>query len=95
MKAGLGKLGHDNKFFSFQASKFESFCSVFMIQDACVAAQCKVKGLKMKQWVTRLGTHYIGDLCNPGTKGRAPRVTNIRAKRGDFQDAKSKLPFLQ
>ncbi len=94
-KAGLGKLGHDNNLFSFQASKFESFRSVFMIQDACEVTHRKVKGLKTKQWFVRLGTGYIGDLSDPGTKGRAPRVTNIRAKRGDFQDAMSKLPFLR
>jgi hypothetical protein len=46
VKAGLGKLGHANKFFSFHTSKFESFCSVFMIQDACQATHRKVKGMK-------------------------------------------------
>jgi hypothetical protein len=94
-KAGLGKLGQDNTFFSFQASKFESFCSFYMIQDACEVTHHKVKGLKTKQWFVRLGTQYIGDLSNPGIKGCAPRVTNIRAKQqGDFQDAISKLPSL-
>jgi hypothetical protein len=51
MKAGLGKLGLANTFFSFHASKFESlFCPVFVIQDACQATHHKVKGLKTKQW---------------------------------------------
>jgi hypothetical protein len=94
-KAGLGKLGHNNNCFTFQASKFESFRSVYMVQDACEVTHRKVKGLKTKQWFVRLGTQYIGDLSDPGTKGRAPRVTNIRAKRGDFQDAISKLPSLR
>jgi hypothetical protein len=92
VKAGLGKLGHANNFFSFHASKFESFCSVFMIQDACQATHRKVKGMKTKQWFIRLGTHYIGDLCHPGTKGRPPRVQNIRSLRRNFQHAISKLP---
>jgi hypothetical protein len=39
-----------------------------------------------------LGTQYYGDLSDPGTKGSAPRVQNIRAKRRDFQDAFSKVP---
>jgi hypothetical protein len=45
VKAGLGKLGHANTFFSlFHASKFESlFCSVFMIQDACRQPTAKSK----------------------------------------------------
>ncbi len=42
----------------------------------------------------RLGTEYVGNLSDPGSKGRAPRVQNIRAKRGDFQDAVAKLPRL-
>ncbi len=92
VKAGLGKLGHANNFFSFHASKFETFCSVFMIQDACQATHRKVKGMKTKQWFIRLGTHYIGDLCHPGTKGRPPRVQNIRSLRRNFQHAISKLP---
>jgi hypothetical protein len=94
-KAGLGKLGHNNNCFSFQASKFESFPSIYMVQDACEVTHCKVKGSKTKQWFVRLGTQYIGDLSDPGTKSRAPRVTNIRAKQGHFQDTISKLPSLQ
>jgi hypothetical protein len=85
-KAGLGKLGQRDKFFSFQTSKFESFRSEFMIQDACEATHRKVKGLKTKQWFVRLGTMYYGDLCDPGTNRRAPRVQNIRSLRKDFND---------
>jgi hypothetical protein len=66
-----------------------------MIQDACEATKRQVKGLKTKQWFIRLGTQYIGDLCSPGFKGRAPRVRNIRAKRKDFKDGISKLPAQQ
>jgi hypothetical protein len=94
VKAGLGKLGHNNKFFSFQhASKFESFCSMFMIQDARHTTHSKVKGLKTKQWLIRLGTHYIGDLRHPtGTKGHPPPVKNIQTKQRNFQHAIAKLP---
>jgi hypothetical protein len=91
-KAGLGKLGQRDKLFSFQPSKFESFRSEFMIQDACETTRRSVKGMKAKQWFVRLGSQYYGDLSDPGTEGRAPRVQNIRAKRQDFQDAISKLP---
>ncbi len=42
----------------------------------------------------RLGTEYVGNLSDPGSKARAPRVQNIWAKRGDFQDAVAKLPWL-
>jgi hypothetical protein len=68
-----------------------------MIQDACEATRRQVKGLKMKQWFVRPGgSQYNGDLCDPGgTKGRAPRVQNIRARQRDFKDAiVSKLPSL-
>jgi hypothetical protein len=93
VQAGFGKLGgQDKKTFSFQASKFESFRSVFTLQDSCKATHRKVRGFKTKQWFVRLGTHYVGDLPNPGTKGRAPRIQNIRAVRCDFQDAVTKLP---
>jgi hypothetical protein len=51
-------------------------------------------GLRTKLWFVRLGTEYVGNLSDPGSKGRAPRVQNIRAKRGDFQDAVAKLPRL-
>jgi hypothetical protein len=95
VQAGFGKLGRGQdktNSFSFLASKFECFRSAFTIQDSCEATHRKVRGLKTKQWFVRLGTHYVGNLRDPGTKGRAPRVQNIRAKRGDFQDAVSKLP---
>jgi hypothetical protein len=35
VKFGLGNLGTDNKLFSFQASKFDSFRSAFSIQKSC------------------------------------------------------------
>ncbi len=94
MKAGTGNLGKRDKLFSFQSSKFESFRSSFTIQDACETTQRKVKGMKTKQWFVRLGTQFIGDLSDPGTTGRAPRVKNIRAVRRDFQDviAKTRQP---
>jgi hypothetical protein len=91
VKFGFGKSGPNNKLFSFQASKFECFGSTFMIQDACETTQRKVKGMKTKQWFVRLGTHFMGDLSNPGTIGCAPRVKNIRAVRRDFQDAIAKM----
>jgi hypothetical protein len=94
VKAGLGKLGHAKKFLNFHASKSESFCSLFMIQDACQATHRKVKGMRTKQWFIRLGTQSIGDLCHPGTKGCSPRVQNIQSKRRNFQHAISKLPPL-
>jgi hypothetical protein len=75
------------KLFSFQASKFESFRSTFLIQDACVITHCKVKGMKMNQWFCRLGTQYIGDMwCDPDTQGWVPVVRNIDAMRRVFQD---------
>jgi len=66
-----------------------------MIQDACEATKRQVKGLKTKQWFIRLATQYIGDLCSPGSKGRATWVRNIRAERKDFKDGISKLPAQQ
>jgi hypothetical protein len=95
VKGGLGKLGRADKSFSFQASQFDSFRAVFMIEENCEVTRCKIKGMKTKQWFVRLGSQYYGDLCDPGTKGRAPRVQNIRAKRRDFQDAICKLPPTQ
>jgi hypothetical protein len=47
--AGLGKLGQQDKLFSFLPTKFVSFCAGFMIQDACENTRRRVKGLKMKQ----------------------------------------------
>jgi hypothetical protein len=94
-KAGLGKLGQSNKFLRFQSSKFESFPSEFMIQDACEMTQGQVKGLNSKQWFLRLGTKYFGDLCDPGTNGGAPRVQNIWSLRQDFKDTISGLASVQ
>jgi hypothetical protein len=48
MKAGIGNLGRD-KLFSSQSSKFESFGSEYMLQDACETKRWRVKGLKTKQ----------------------------------------------
>ena len=76
-KCGLGKLGRDGKSFNFHASKFESFRLEFMMEDACETTQRRVKGLKTKQWFVRLGTNFMGDLSDPGTKRRAPWVRNI------------------
>jgi hypothetical protein len=81
MKAGTGNLGKRDKLFSFQSSKFESFRSKYMLQDGCETTRRQVKGLKFKQWFVRLGTNYLGDLADPGVKGRAPRVQNIRSLR--------------
>jgi hypothetical protein len=91
VKGGLGKLGRDKKLMSFQPSKFESFRSEFTIEEACETTLRYVKGLKTKQWFVRLGTKYLGDLRVPGTKGRAPRVQNIRSLRQDFKDTISAL----
>jgi hypothetical protein len=91
VKGGLGKLGREKELMSFQPSKFESFRSEFSIEEACETTLRYVKGLKTKQWFIRLGTKYFGDLCVPGTKGRAPRVKNIRALRQDFKDTISAL----
>jgi hypothetical protein len=92
VKGGLGKLGLADKSFSFQASQFDSFRAVFMIKENCEVTRCKIKGMKTKQWFVRPGSQYYGNLCDPGTKGRAPRVHSIQAKRRDFQDAITKLP---
>jgi hypothetical protein len=87
MEGGLGKkLGQDKTLFCFQASKFESFRSMFTVQDACETTQRKLKGMKTKEWFVRLGTWHAGDLCDPGTKGRAPSVYNIDKIRRDFVD---------
>jgi hypothetical protein len=85
-KAGLRKLRQRDKLFSFQSSKFESFRSQFMIQEACETTRRRVKGLNSKQWFLRLGTQYYGELCNPGTNGHPPRVQNIRSLRKEFKD---------
>jgi hypothetical protein len=90
VKGGLRKFGSDKKLFSFQASKFESFRSTFSIQDACETTQRKLKGMKTKQWFVRLGTRYIGDMCDPGTQGCAPVVNNIDVMRRVFQDGISR-----
>jgi hypothetical protein len=59
MKAGIGNLGQRDKLFSFQSSKFESFPSEYMLQDACETTRRRVKGLKSKQqWFVRLGTNF-------------------------------------
>jgi hypothetical protein len=49
LEGGLGKIRSDDKLFSFQASKFEIFCSMFTIQDACEMTQHKLKGMKTKE----------------------------------------------
>jgi hypothetical protein len=46
VKSGFGKLGPNNKSFSFQASKFEGFRSSFTMQGACETTQRKLKGTK-------------------------------------------------
>ena len=94
MKAGIGNLGRD-KLFSFQSSKFESFRSEYMLQDACETTRRRVKGLKSKQWFVRLGTKDLGDLADPGVNGRAPRVQNIRSLRKDFNDTISHVASQQ
>jgi hypothetical protein len=95
MKAGIGNLGQPDKLFSFQSSKSESFCSEYMLQDACETTRRRVKGLKSKQWFVRLGTNYLGDLADPGVKGCAPRVQNIRSLQIDFNDTISRLASQQ
>jgi hypothetical protein len=80
-KGGLGRLGKDEKIFYLHASKFDSFRAVFMIEGDCEIRQLQIKGLKTKQWFFRLGSRIYGDLYQPGTKGRAPRVQNIRVIR--------------
>jgi hypothetical protein len=89
--AGLGKLAKHGTLFSFLPTKFDSFRAAFMIQDACETTRRNVKGLRTKQWFLRLGVQYIGDLCDPGTSGRAPRVKNIRSLRKAFTDSISGL----
>jgi hypothetical protein len=58
MKAGIGNLGQRDKLFSFQSSKFESFRSEYILQDACETTRRQDKGLKSKQWFVRLGTNF-------------------------------------
>jgi hypothetical protein len=58
VKGGLGKLGRANKSFCFQASQFDSFRAVFMIEENCEVTQYKIKGMKTKQWFVRLGSQY-------------------------------------
>jgi hypothetical protein len=48
LEGGFAKLRSDDKLFSFQASKFESFRSMFTIQDACEMTQRKPKGMQTK-----------------------------------------------
>jgi hypothetical protein len=95
MKAGIGNLRQRDKLFSFHSSKFESFRSEYMLQDACETTRRRVTGLKSKQWFVRLGTKYLGDLADPGIHGRAPRVQNIRSLRKDFKDTVSRLASQQ
>jgi hypothetical protein len=71
---------------AFTIPKFESFCSVFIIQGACChhnPLQSQRLQNKTKQWFTRrlVSQHYIGDLCHSaGTKGCLPRVQRIQSK---------------
>jgi hypothetical protein len=90
VKSGFRKLGPNNKSFSFQASKFEVFRSSFAMQGACKTTHGKLKGTKTKEWCVRLGSQHAGDLAEPGTGGRAPRVNNIRATRKCFRDVIAK-----
>jgi hypothetical protein len=60
------------------------------VQGACETTQRKLRGTKTKEWFVRLGFQCIGDLAEPGTTGRAPRVNNIRAIRKRFRDATAK-----
>jgi hypothetical protein len=90
-KGGLGRLGKDEKIFYFHAPKFDSFRAAFMIEDDCEITQLQIKGLRTKQWFVRLGSRFYGDLCQPGTKGRAPRVQNIRVIRQCFKNTISRL----
>jgi hypothetical protein len=66
-----------------------------MLQDACETTRRRVKGLKSKQWFVRLGANYLGDLADPGVKGHAPRVQNIRSLGNDFNDTISRLASQQ
>jgi hypothetical protein len=89
--AGLVKFGKDVKSFTFPSSKFDSFRAQYMIQDACDTTRRQMKTTKSKEWFLRLGQEYIGDLSDPGTSGRAPRVQNIRSLRKAFKDSISAL----
>jgi hypothetical protein len=62
---------------NFPPSKFESFHSKFIIEEACETTLQYAKGLETKQWFVRLGTKYFGDLPVPVTKGWALQVKNI------------------
>jgi hypothetical protein len=97
MEAGTGNLGPQrDKLFSLQSSYFKSFCSEYMLQDACETTRQQVKGLKSKQWFVRLGgTHYFGNLADSGVNGCAPRVQNICSLQKDFNDAISRLASQQ
>jgi hypothetical protein len=89
--AGLAKLGKDDKSFAFLPSKFDSFRAQYSIQDACETTRRRFNTTKTKQWFLRLGQEFYGDLSNPGTTGRAPRVQNIRSLRKEFKDSISAL----
>jgi hypothetical protein len=52
-----------------------------MMEENCEVTQCKVDGMKNKQWFVLLGSsQFYGDLRDPGTKGHAPCVQDIQAK---------------
>jgi hypothetical protein len=58
VKGGLGKVGRADNLFFFLASQFESFQAAFMMEENCEVTQCKIKGMKTKQWFVRLGSQY-------------------------------------
>ncbi len=66
-----------------------------MIQDACDTTRRQMKTTKSKEWFLRLGQEYIGNLSDPGTSGRAPRVQNIRSLRKVFNDTIARLASQQ
>ena len=89
--AGLAKLGKDDKTLTFLPSTFDNFRAQYMIQDACETTRLRFNSTKTKQWFLRLGQEFYGDLSDPGTTGRAPRVQNIQSLRKAFKDSISAL----
>jgi hypothetical protein len=62
---GLQKLGQDNKLFSFQASKFETFCSKFTIEYACetVSRQLLEANYYLEANCTMDNNKFRGNFC--------------------------------
>jgi hypothetical protein len=92
VKGGLEKLGRADKSFCFLASQFESFRATYMMEENCEVRQCKIKGMKPKEWSVGLGSQYtmgiqvtlVSRVGHPGFK--AFEQSNNKTSRKRFRN---------